>query len=191
MRTNGRKRTMSAAAALSLVIALFLGGRPTARAGEAAAQPGAASEGIKVHGDWTIEVRNPDGSLASRHRFQNALTTNGAANLTGLLASQKVACAWGVVVRGSSTADNCTAASGCLSVTAGTTDFALRGVLGPRASPWDITSVSTSVSFLDAGGACPAPNPHPSQQFTQRTLDAPVAVLPEQLAQVKVVFSFS
>ena len=37
-------------------------------------QPGL--EGIKVHGDWTVEVTNPDGSLATRKQFAN--TFNGA-----------------------------------------------------------------------------------------------------------------
>ena len=31
-----------------------------------------ANEGIKVHGDWVIEVRNPDGSLATRKQFANS-----------------------------------------------------------------------------------------------------------------------
>ena len=30
-------------------------------------------EGIKVHGHWTIEVRNPDGSLARHVEFENSL----------------------------------------------------------------------------------------------------------------------
>jgi len=43
----------------------------------AAAPPASAQEeGIKVHGDWVIEVRNPDGSIAARHEFQNALVGN-------------------------------------------------------------------------------------------------------------------
>jgi hypothetical protein len=29
------------------------------------------SEGIEVHGDWTVEVRNPDGSLATKKQFTN------------------------------------------------------------------------------------------------------------------------
>ena len=28
--------------------------------------------GIQVHGDWTVEVRNPDGSLATRKQFTNS-----------------------------------------------------------------------------------------------------------------------
>jgi hypothetical protein len=29
-------------------------------------------EGIKVHGHWVIEVRNPDGKVATRREFENA-----------------------------------------------------------------------------------------------------------------------
>jgi hypothetical protein len=44
-----------------------------------------AHEGIKVHGHWTIEVRNPDGSVASHQEFDNALDPQGGQTLTGLL----------------------------------------------------------------------------------------------------------
>ena len=30
-------------------------------------------QGIKVHGHWTIEVRNPDGSVATHREFENSL----------------------------------------------------------------------------------------------------------------------
>jgi hypothetical protein len=35
---------------------------------------GGKDEGIKVHGHWVLEIRNPDGSLASRKEFENSLT---------------------------------------------------------------------------------------------------------------------
>ena len=38
---------------------------------------GAPHEGIKVHGHWTIVVRNADGSVASRHEFENSLVSGG------------------------------------------------------------------------------------------------------------------
>jgi hypothetical protein len=38
-------------------------------------EPGGKSEGIKVHGHWMLEARNPDGTLASRKEFENALVT--------------------------------------------------------------------------------------------------------------------
>src|ERR1035438_8313432 len=43
------------------------------------------SEGIKVHGHWVIEIRNPDGSLASRHEFENALVTGIGGGPTALV----------------------------------------------------------------------------------------------------------
>ncbi len=40
-----------------------------------AAKPG--SEGIKVHGHWVIDVRNPDGSLVEHRDFENSLQDKG------------------------------------------------------------------------------------------------------------------
>lgn len=48
----------------------------------------AQDEGIKVHGDWVIEVLNPDGTLVTRHEFKNALTADGKQFLANLLAQQ-------------------------------------------------------------------------------------------------------
>jgi hypothetical protein len=36
--------------------------------------PKGQSEGINVHGHWTIEVRNPDGKVVSHTEFENALS---------------------------------------------------------------------------------------------------------------------
>jgi hypothetical protein len=56
----------------------------------AAAEPKGTGEGIKVHGHWTIEVRNADGTLGSRREVENALviwTAGGQTLLAGLLAN--------------------------------------------------------------------------------------------------------
>ena len=45
-------------------------------------------EGIKVHGHWVIEVRDPDGTLAERRKFENALTGSGSGFLSQVLAAQ-------------------------------------------------------------------------------------------------------
>ena len=37
------------------------------------APSGGTGEGIQVHGRWTIEVREPDGTLVTRREFDNAL----------------------------------------------------------------------------------------------------------------------
>lgn len=62
---------------------------PTAESvvGEAA-RSGVPTEGIQVHGHWVIEVENPDGSVASRHAFENALTADGAKVLPIILAKE-------------------------------------------------------------------------------------------------------
>jgi len=36
-------------------------------------------DGIKIHGHWVIDVRNPDGRLVQHRDFENSLVTNGAA----------------------------------------------------------------------------------------------------------------
>jgi hypothetical protein len=42
-------------------------------------------EGIKVHGHWTIEVRNPDGTVVTHREFENSLAPSGGANLVAVL----------------------------------------------------------------------------------------------------------
>lgn len=49
------------------------------------AYAGGADEGIVVHGHWTIEVRDSDGSVAERYEFENALTSQGSEMFTKLL----------------------------------------------------------------------------------------------------------
>ena len=55
---------------------------------------GSTSEGIEVHGDWTITVSNPDGTVDSVHEFSNELSTGNSLGadslLTALLANQTI-----------------------------------------------------------------------------------------------------
>jgi hypothetical protein len=68
-----------------------------------AARPAAAqkpgSEGLKVHGHWKIEVKNPDGTLARTVKFENALATPGEGDLAlvQLLAGMSMAGDWAIV----------------------------------------------------------------------------------------------
>lgn len=39
---------------------------------------GGNHEGLKVHGHWTIEVRDPDGTVVTRREFENSLVTTNA-----------------------------------------------------------------------------------------------------------------
>ena len=46
----------------------------------------AASDGIKVHGDWTVTVTNPDGTVDSALEFNNDLNRFAGSALTAILA---------------------------------------------------------------------------------------------------------
>ena len=47
-----------------------------------------ASDGIQVHGHWTVTVTNPDGTIDAVHEFENVLLNMGASLLTALLAGE-------------------------------------------------------------------------------------------------------
>ncbi len=67
-----------------------------------AAHPRGNHEGIKVHGHWTIEVKNPDGRLVSHTEFENALVQpSGAATLAQTLLGKIVPGGYLVTLAGS------------------------------------------------------------------------------------------
>jgi hypothetical protein len=62
---------------------------------------GGRNEGIKVHGHWTIEVRNPDGTVARHVDFENSLSPGyGAPLLAGLLGHASTVGGWVVRLTG-------------------------------------------------------------------------------------------
>jgi len=75
--------------------------QPVAAAAQhaATARSGLPNEGIKVHGRWVIEVMNPDGTLADRREFDNALI--GGAHLSALLARTTSVGKWAIELRSS------------------------------------------------------------------------------------------
>lgn len=65
-------------------------------------------EGIKVHGHWTIEVRNPDGTLVTHREFENSLASGqGAQALVALLSHTATLGYWQVGLYG----PNCASAN--------------------------------------------------------------------------------
>src|SRR5258707_12036610 len=59
-------------------------------------------EGIKVHGHWTIEVLNPDGTLVTHREFENSLHPLAPPFLSNLLSRQISPGLWSVLVGGPS-----------------------------------------------------------------------------------------
>jgi hypothetical protein len=71
----------------------------------------AKGDGIKVHGYWTIDVRNADGALASHNEFENALEPSGGVALTGLLARNLTPTAWRLDLIGADSGGPCVKAA--------------------------------------------------------------------------------
>ena len=162
-------------------------GAPTV-AETAPAPDSADGEGIEVHGHWTIEVRNPDGSLDERYEFENALVDYGKQALGELLdtsSSQATLDRWeiragGVVFQNPSvgTMDGDGDSFYETLVLSGTTTFG---------SEVDIGAVSTDMWLVfPPGDAGPV-----QRQFTEKVLDAPIPVLAGQEVEITVEISFS
>jgi len=67
-------------------------------AGEEAAQKPASgiNQGLKMHGHWIIDIKNPDGTLVQHHEFENSIQYDGQNYLVGLLTGYASAGAMGI-----------------------------------------------------------------------------------------------
>jgi hypothetical protein len=81
---------VSAAIVLALFLGVFYAGAMSSVTAQTAVKAKVTEkntgpkEGIKVHGHWTIDVRNPDGTLVTHREFENALeATNPLAEILG------------------------------------------------------------------------------------------------------------
>jgi len=202
--------------------------QPAATTGKAApaAQPAAQGghqlggnhEGIKVHGHWTIEVRNPDGKLVTHTEFENSLTTanaySGSALLTNTLGRTTTIGGWEILLvtnggsmhidePGSTLATSCNylACSPNLSVIAGTTQnpgtLTFTGFVTVPASQTSITQVQTNLVGCPSS-TLPSACFNVSAQsatwntfgFTQTNPSPAITISPGQVVQATVNISF-
>jgi hypothetical protein len=157
------------------------------------------SNDIKVHGHWTIELRNADGTLASHNEFENALLGSGQSALSTVLGKTATVLEWRLVLSGASqpcllagTPAPCEILETQSVVVAPFQQFAtlvispmpggtleLQGnITAPAAGSID----SVSSTLATSGTVVP---------FSQRVLATPIAVAAGQQVYVKVTFSFS
>lgn len=162
------------------------------------ASKGGRDEGIKVHGHWTIEVRNPDGEVVTHREFENGLVLGaqgGNVFLAQILGRQNTVGAWEVLLYGSfgyiyidelssPLAISCVggpveSCSTNLAVSAASGTVTLAGsAVVPSAYGIEVVSVYTSVYICNATStpqACPTSSPPPgvvpADGFTSRNLD--------------------
>jgi hypothetical protein len=191
-----RKHATLAAAAL--VAVLCLGEHISLRA---------QVQGITVHGRWTIDVRNPDGTLASHHEFDNALVTPAGGNvfLAGLLGRfYRQFTNWSIVLQGGGANPTRVVlpehvGSGPPAVGELTLNVPTRPdgrvptgtlELNGTAQLSEAVQLIWVETRLDTcrGDACLDPV---NFGFTAHNLSTPISLTAGQLLQIRVVFSFS
>lgn len=70
------------------------------------------NQGIKMHGHWVIDVKNPDGTLAQHQEFENSVQYDGQQLLTALLSGYGVMGGWEIYFTAQSGGTSpCTAAT--------------------------------------------------------------------------------
>ncbi len=176
-----------------------------ASCGGAAPQASGPSEGIQVHGDWTIDIVNADGSLDRTVEFSNALTSSGEGQLSGFLAGTSTPGGWFIALNGSSSNGPCSTASPSsgtcdldATATVGGSTGASRGQLFltgevTAENDGEIADVGTYAAFCSPSVA-PADCTDTTSlgaPFTQKTLTAAETVSAGQSIQVEVVISFT
>lgn len=198
-----------------ILIAALSGGSALAQtattAPHQAAPSGAGQEGIKVHGEWTLTVRNTDGTVAARHEFKNALYPGGGDRiLAQLLTGTAVAGQWSVALFASSaTACNannapCTIVESPSPNAANSRDLTRSiptsgpdaGKLVLRGSVRVPSNATITIVQTELSSCAPSTPPGSCVSafnvgFTQKVLTTGVPVAQDQLVEVKVVISFS
>jgi len=58
-----------------------------------------ASDGIQVHGHWTVTVTNPDGTVDAVHEFENEISAIGRPVITALLIGDTDVAEWNIDIR--------------------------------------------------------------------------------------------
>lgn len=187
--------------ALAATLALVVTACGTSGAPEASGTP----EGVTVHGHWTIDLIDKDGSLKIRHEFDNALDSRGGDFLAELLAGNTTIGQWKIIADESSGNSPCGDASaqpcwivesGAAGVSDNLTVSSASGVVtlaGDFVATRDgvINRVATWLSQCSptfAPSSCG--NPTTNVAFTG-TFPSPINVNSGQQVQITVDISFS
>jgi hypothetical protein len=186
-----------------------------AAAGTARAQaPEGSREGVKVHGDWTIVVRDPDGRVASRHEFRNQFFgANGL--LPRVLKHEATVGEWSISMQGGACLNDSGAPANCIMTQTPQGGFGTANVFpnltlsiptsGPSAGQFVLTGSARAAraatlldvtTFVVECASTVAPTSCTSafnaNNFTHRRIDSlNITVAPNQTIDVIVTISFS
>lgn len=166
-------------------------------------------EGITVHGEWTIQVFEPDGTPVDRREFRNALT-GGARDLARLLTRQASPGLWTIALANSSsfTSGPCLRSDGVAIACFISEPPLVPQLQEPVGQPPRVllfarktAEVAGTVGFVDTRLLLCTATASPSSAcsgvsassgiFTASTLPASITVSAGQIIEVSVTISFS
>ena len=200
---------------LTSLITLLAFGTACGQAPEPEPEP-MASDGIQVHGDWTVTVTNPDGTVDAVHEFENAVTGYGKEALTSILMGEIDVNKWWIVVKGRLSDDslNCNLPAGNPSIvtyagpgfyelhipafvyrdveTSGTPIKLSLSCTTTNDFPWDephISLVGTKMTFDSTLTTSLAPQPWTN--LTRHDMDPVIEVSTYQALSFNISISFS
>lgn len=167
----------------------------------------ARGDGIKVHGHWAIDVRNPDGTLSSHNEFENALI-DGAQALAVILSRAAPVGFWRLRLLGNEQlcTDDGVARYACSINEPGDLinpsdprwlfhNLQLSAPTGPSGAYLGTLELSGSVTVSFAGSIeyveAIVLNASVFVSFSGRTLVTPIQVAAGQTVFVRVTYSFS
>ncbi len=178
-----------------------------------ATSPDRPAEGIAVHGHWTIEVRNPDGTLGERREFENELSDSGGEALASILTRQYSVGSWFILLNNTAgltpwRAIGSGRGPGTIYEVGGLAPFTYRNfdtltvnmttsglVLRGTATAQDDGGINTvATSFYRLSSTSPpsvTSTGASSVELTTTTLSSPVTLTAGQTVTVSVVISFS
>lgn len=175
-----------------------------------------AREGIKVHGDWVIDVRDESGRIVNHYAFKNGLA-GGHVPLTYLISRQRPIGSWGIWLAHDGISGPCGPRPGvpslcqlyerfigypqgdsvrndlALVADPNGTSMSLRGSIRALAGG-QISEVKTYVLVCGAhvsAAECATASEGVIVPFSSRTLPQPIPIQPGQTIDVVVSFSFS
>jgi hypothetical protein len=206
-----------AAVALLLALVVIPGSAAAPDNDLTAAVPAGSSGGITVHGHWTMDVLDPDGSLVEHREFENSLQSGGKEILSHLLSRSVTPGKWTLYVSGgpiqpcvnNGNANTCyiceanddntgTAYFKNLTLTRSGTGDLSKLILSGSFTATNTSSIHTVISFLVGCSGSTSPeacagtvsNKIFGSEITRATITPNIAVQAGQQVQVTVELSF-
>ena len=182
------------AVALFAAVALIAAG-----CGGASPETAGPSEGIQVHGDWTIDVYDEDGMLDQHVEFSNALLTSGGQWLASVVTGGLTAGTWGIIARDQNNDPGAPCGDGASVCQNSNVDVSVAGGAFTLSAAFDATRAGVVEVVETQTWSCPsdsAPaacdeNAAIANLFTGTTLPETIAIEAGQTFDVQVEISFT